>query len=161
MGQPVYQNYKQISKNHLFIFALIKTVSSQLTEKISGLKRFDQFLFLVWNWRVCWTERCVELRGFRCGTKGCVELRDFWCWIERCVELKGVLNWRIFGVELRVMWNWEIFGLELRGFWCTIEEFLMWNRGILGGWIGVAFLCGTDMLNWWGASVFLPMIFMF
>ena len=33
------------------------------------------------NWRVCWTEGCVELKGFWCGTEGCVELRG--CETER------------------------------------------------------------------------------
>ena len=39
------------------------------------------------NWRVCWTEECVELRAF-------------------CVKLRGVWNWRVFGVELWNFWCW-------------------------------------------------------
>ena len=57
------------------------------------------------------------------------------------MELRDVLNWGIFNVELRGFWygtegsvlNWGVFGVELRDF---------------GGGKGMAFLCGTDVLNW-------------
>ena len=88
------------------------------------------------NLRMCWTEECVELKGFwflthgfwmlkRCGP--CVELRGSVrkCglgWAEGWVEVRSVLNWRVFGVELTVFEGWEEVSLL-----CWTEG--VWNWG--------------------------------
>ena len=86
-------------------------------ERCFELKGFwcwtDGFLMLnsgVLNWRVCWTEGCVELKIFG------VELTAFWCWTDGRVELRlfFVLNWRILGLKKsdHFVLNWCV---ELRG----------------------------------------------
>ena len=60
--------------------------------------------FLAWNWEVCETEKCVELRGFRYGTE------VFLVWIE------GFL-----------VWNWVIFEAEKE--WTFCVELMCWTEG--------------------------------
>ena len=100
-----------------------------------------------------WAVFGVELRGVWCGTEGCAELMGFWCWTEVfrvlkrcspcvepmcwtervCVEQRGTHATPEVSVELRGVLNCCVFGVDLRDF---------------GSWKGVAFLCGTDVLNW-------------
>ena len=54
--------------------------------------------FIVLNWGVFWTVKCVELTVFVCWTERCAELKGFWCWTDEfwllkrrgpCAELRG------------------------------------------------------------------------
>ena len=106
------------------------------------------------NWRVCWTEECVELRAFCVKLRGVwnwrvfgVELWNFWCWTERFLVWNwGRWIWGVCGVDLRAVWNWRVFGVEPRGFWCGSERFLVWNSGISGA--EKEWLFCVELLRW-------------